>query len=129
MSNRDRKNQTLAGRQFDAVASVTNGFVEQADRFFAQTREFQTILLRNQSVWFSKVIFARSVSEVVEAQKEHAKAQYEASVGGAKKIAQLLTDFARGAGSSSSAAAPQATAAPVKPYSKPVAVRIERDAA
>ena len=128
MSDQDQKPQTLAGRQFDAVVAVAGVFSEQADRLFAETRAYQTTILRNQSVWFSKVIFARRMSDVIEAQSEHAKAQYEASVGEAKKFAEFLTGLARGAVASASAAAPTTTPAPVNPVANLVTIR-EREAA
>lgn len=123
------KNQTLAGKQFDAIFAVTGVFVEQADRLFAETRSFQTAILRNQSAWLSKIVFARTLSDVIDAQTEHAKAHYEASVGEARKIAEFLTDLAHGAVSSVAAASPTTTPAPVRPASKPVAARVEREAA
>jgi hypothetical protein len=123
MSNEDQKLQTLAGKQIDAIVAVAGVFVEQADRLFSETRTFQTAIFRNQSAWFSKVVFARSISDVIEAQTEHAKAHYDASVVEARKIAEILTDLTRSAAASASAAEP------LTPSAVPVADRIERQAA
>lgn len=124
MSDQNKKNQTLAGRQFDAMVALGDVFAGQADRLFAETRAFQTTVLRNQSVWFSKVIFARSVSDVIAAQREHSKAHYEASVGEARKIVGFLTGLARSVVPS---AARKTAHSRVKPVAKLVAV--ERKAA
>jgi hypothetical protein len=121
MSDQNQKHQTLAGEQFDSIVSVVGVLADQADRLFAETRAFQASILRNQTAWFSKVAFAKTISDVIDAQTEHTKA----AVGEARKIAQFVTELARSAVSLPSAAATETPPAPIKT----VAARPEREAA
>jgi hypothetical protein len=60
----------LAIKQIDAITSLSGAFAQNVEKFFAETRDFQRVVLLNNSAWFSKVAFARNVSDAIKAQTE-----------------------------------------------------------
>ena len=67
--------QTLAIKQIDAIASVSDAFAQNAGKLFAETRNFQRTVLQNNSAWFSNLVspkiclmrfrFRRSTSRLI----------------------------------------------------------------
>jgi hypothetical protein len=73
------------------------------------------------------IAFAKNLSEAIQAQTEHVRTNYDASVGETRKIGEILTDFTHDAVKSALSTAPE-IAAVVSQTSKAPA-RFEREAA
>jgi hypothetical protein len=121
--------QNLAIKQIDAITSVSGAFVQNADKLFAETRDFQKSVLLNNSAWFSKVAFARNVSDAIEAQTEHAKTNYDATLGETRKIGEIITDLTRDTVKSVLSTAPEIVAVMSKTVNAPAPSRFDREAA
>ena len=121
--------QNLAIKQIDAITSVSGAFAQNADKLFAETRDFQRAVLLNNSAWFSKVVFARNVSDAIQAQTEHARTNYDATVGETRKIGEILTDLTRDTVKSVLNTAPEIVAVMSKTTKAPALSRFDRKAA
>ena len=121
--------QNLALKQIDAITSVSQAFAQNADKLFAETRDFQRAVLLNNSAWFSKVAFAKNVSDAIQAQTEHAKTNYDATVGETRKIGEILTDLTRDTVRSVLSTAPEIVAVMSKTAKAPAPSRFDREAA
>jgi hypothetical protein len=121
--------QNLAMKQIDAIASLSGAFAQNADKLFTETRDFQKAVILNNSAWFSKVVFARNVSDAIQAQTEHAKTNYDATVGETRKIGEILTDLTRDTVKSVLRTAPEIVAVISKTARAPAPSRFDRDAA
>jgi hypothetical protein len=121
--------QTLAIKQIDAITSVSEVFVQNAEKLFAETRDFQRVVLQNNSAWFSKVAFAKNLSDAIQAQTEHVKTNYDATIGETRKVGEILTDFTRDAVKSVLSTAPEIAAVVSRTSKAPTPTRFEREAA
>jgi hypothetical protein len=121
--------QTLAVKQIDAITSVSVAFAQNAEKLFAESRDFQRAVLQNNSAWFSKVVFAKNLSDAIQAQTEHVKTNYDATVGETRKVGEILTDFTRDAVKSVLSTAPEIAAVVSKTAKTPAPARFEREAA
>ena len=121
--------QNLALKQIDVITSLSGAFAQNADKLIAETRDFQRAVLLNNSTWFSKVAFARNVSDAIQAQTEHAKTSYDATVGETRKIGEILTDLTRDTVKSVWRTAPEFVAIVGKAANTPAPSRFNREAA
>jgi hypothetical protein len=121
--------QTLAIKQIDAITFASEAFAQNAEKLLAETRIFQRAVLQNNSAWFSNVAFAKNLSDAIQAQTEHVKTNYDATVGETRKIGEILTDFTRDAVKSVLSTAPEIAAVVRKTSNTPAAGRFEREAA
>jgi len=121
--------QTLAIKQIDAMTSVSQVFAQNTEKLLSETRDFQKTVLQNNAAWFSKVAFARNLSDAIAAQTEHVKTNYDATVGETRKIGEILTDLTRDTVKSVLSTAPQIAAVMDKPSKAPASARFEREAA
>ena len=121
--------QSLAIKQIDAMTSVSKAFAQNAEKLFAETRDFQKAVILNNSAWFSKVAFAKNMSDAIQAQTEHVKTNYDATVGETRKIGEILTDLTRDTVKSVLRTAPEIAAVVSKTSKAPTPARFEREAA
>jgi hypothetical protein len=121
--------QKLAIKQIDAITAVSGAFAQNAEKLFAETREFQKAVLLNNSAWLSKVAFAKNVSDAIQAQTEHVKTNYDATVGESRKIGAILTDLTRDTVKSVLNTAPEIAAVISKTSKAPAPTGVERKAA
>jgi hypothetical protein len=121
--------QTLAVKQIDAITSVSGAFAQNAEKLFTETRNFQKAVLQNNAAWFAKVAFARNLSDAIQAQTEHAKTNYDATVGETRKIGEIFTDLTRDTVKSVLSTAPEIAAVVSETSKGPAPSRFEREAA
>jgi hypothetical protein len=121
--------QTLAIKQIDAITSVSEAFAQNAEKLFAETRDFQRAVLQNNSAWFSKLVFAKNMSDAIQAQTEHVKTNYDATLGETRKIGAIFTDLTRDTVKSVLSTGPEIAAVMSKTSKAPLPARDEREAA
>jgi hypothetical protein len=121
--------QTLAIKQIDAITSVSEAFAHNAGKLFAETRDFQRAVLQNNSAWFSKLVFAKNMSDAIQVQTEHVKTNYDATVGETRKIGAIFTDLTRDTVKSVLSTAPEIASVISKATKVSSPARDEREAA
>jgi hypothetical protein len=111
------------------LTSVSEVFAQNAEKLFAETRDFQRAVLQNNSTWFSKLVFAKNMSDAIQAQMEHVKTNYDATLGETRKIGAIFTDLTRNTVKSVLSTGPEIAAVMSKTSKAPPPARDEREAA
>ena len=125
----------FTNKHVDTINTVAGLIADGAEKMFAGARNFSATACRNQADLISKLVSAKTLSEAMVASTEHAKAQYDASIGETRRLGDIFTDLAAGviksassevkaeAGKPTPAKAPLAEAVPGVPSGAPRLVK------
>jgi hypothetical protein len=87
--------QTLLKNQLDTVVSLTDVVAKDVGKIVAEAQEFSVNSFQTNVVLMRKLAGAKNVSELIQAQTDHAKQTYDATIARSKKIGDLLTELSR----------------------------------
>lgn len=85
--------QALMFKPVEVLGSLAGVYVDGANKIVSETQGFSQATIRANTAGFQKQLAARSVGELIQAQAEQAKENFNSSVGEMEKIGDILIDL------------------------------------